>query len=175
MEGYLPEVLLGDVLVRVMLGAAVAASFGWLVDLAAIGFRSGWRRVASPGMAGRLVVLFAATLPIALTAYVAGYLSTMNRVSAIGNVLPAVLALIGGANVYVFGSDTKNRALVGYCTTVLVLMLFYGTQTGAYLREATREERLVALSEMEFRLRGQRESLGLTHDFPPWLVSAEPK
>lgn len=175
MDLYVPEAVLGDLLVRVMLCAAVAATTGWLVDLVAVGARSGWTRIGWPGMMGRLLILFAATLPIALTAYVAGYLSTMNRVSAIGNVLPAVLALIGGANVYVFGSDTKNRALVGYCTTVLVLMLFYGSQTGAYLREATREERLNELSEMELRIRSQREALGLKPDLPAWLVSAEPK
>jgi hypothetical protein len=175
MDIYVPEAVLRQLIVTVALCAALAATAGWLIDLAAGVARSGWWQIDWSRAVGRFLILFGATLPIALTAYVAGYLATMNRVSAIGNVLPAVLALIGGANVYVFGSDTKNRALVGYCTTVLVLMLFYGAQTGAYFREATREERLNELSEMEFRVKNHRLLLELKPEMPAWLVSAEPK
>ncbi len=175
MDMYVPEAVLRHLIVTVVVCAALAATAGAVIDLMVAGFRTGWGQIGWTKAGGRLCLLFGATLPIALTAYVAGYLSTMNRVSAIGNVLPAVLALIGGANVYVFGADTRNRALVGYCTTVLVLMLFYGAQTGAYFREATREDRLKELTEMEFRLKGQREALGLEAAFPSWLVSSEPK
>lgn len=175
MDVYVPEAVLRHLILTVVTCAGLAAVIGWVVDFGALVVRAGWAAIDWPKLAGRFCILFAATVPIALTAYVAGYLATMNRVSAIGTVLPAVLALIGGANVYVFGSDTKNRALVGYCTTVLVLMLFYGAQTGAYFREATREERLKELSEMEFRVKNHRLLLDLDPNMPGWLVSAEPK
>src|SRR5688572_7139553 len=44
-------------------------------------------------------------LPVWLLAYLSGFLSGISRVAVLGTVMPAILALIGGVNIYVFGSD----------------------------------------------------------------------
>ncbi len=172
MEGYVPEAVVGELLATVFLAAAMLATVGFVVDVVAEAARGGmnWRR-----WPWRAATLLAFTVPVALAAYVSGYLATMSRTTAVGNVLPAVLALLGGLNVYVFGTDTRHRVLVGYCSASFVIMLFYGTQVGAHLREATREDRLRALSEQELRVREYRRDLGLEDVFPNWVVTAEPK
>ena len=115
------------------------------------------------------------TFPVAFAAYVSGYLATMSRTSAIGSVLPAVLALFGGLNVYVFNTETRFRFLVSYCVCVFVLMLFFGTQYGGYLRQNTREYRLRDLAVQERHIRILRHNLGLPADFPEWMIAPESK
>jgi len=75
------------------------------------------------------------SIPISILAYVAGYLTVYSRTSAVGNVLPAVLALVGGANIYVFGTDNSKKGIVGYCVLLFASMIFLGTQDGALHRE----------------------------------------
>jgi hypothetical protein len=99
----------------------------------------------------------------------------LSRAGAVGNVLAAVLTLIGGLNIYVFGTDNKHKALVAYCASLFAFMLFYGTQTGAYIRESDREARLIDLTSQEIRIRTLRKNLGLPDDFPDWIISTEPK
>jgi hypothetical protein len=99
----------------------------------------------------------------------------MSRTTAVGTVLPAVLALIGGLNIYVFGTDIKYRNLVCYCVCIFAVMLFYGSQYGAHLREMDREFRLRQLAGQELRIKTLRRNLGLPGDFPQWIVSSEPK
>ena len=121
-------------------------------------------------------VLLACSFSIALVAYIAGYLSTVGRVSAVGQVLPAgVLALVGALNLYVFGTESKYRVLISYCVCVFAGMLFYGTQYGAYKRDVEREYRLQELMKVEARLKLMRKNLQLGDDFFPWLLGSEPK
>ena len=51
-------------------------------------------------------------IPIVLIAYIAGYLTGISGSSAIGNLVPAVLAFIGGLNVYMFGAKVDHRSLI---------------------------------------------------------------
>jgi hypothetical protein len=121
------------------------------------------------------VGLLGFSFPIALVAYISGYLSSMGRSSAIGTVLPAILSLLGALAIYVFGADNKHRVLISYCICLFAAMLFYGTQYGAYKRDLDQEYRLRQLIKTEARLKTIRRNLGLGDDFPTWLVGAEPK
>jgi hypothetical protein len=99
----------------------------------------------------------------------------VGRVSAVGQVLPAVLALVGALNLYVFGTESRYRVLISYCVCVFAGMLFYGTQYGAYKRDIEREYRLEELMKVEARLKLMRNNLQLGDDFPSWLLGSEPK
>jgi hypothetical protein len=114
-----------------------------------------------------------AGLPIALVGYSVGYLTGISRSPAIGSLLPAVLTLIGGVSVYVFGTDTTYKSLVGYCVCLLVVSLFYGTESGSYEREVHREDRLIATFELEWRLRNYRINRGLPEKASDWLYLGE--
>lgn len=112
-------------------------------------------------------------VPIALIGYVSGYLTGLSRSPAVGNLLPAVLALIGGVSVYVFGSENKFRFVVGYCSTILIVGLFYGTASGSTEREWHREARLKSLFEIEHRLRIYRTNRDLPEKAADWLFLGE--
>jgi len=118
---------------------------------------------------------FSFGVPIALLAYVTGYLTSISRVAAVGAVLPAIIALIGGLNIYVFGSDSKYKLVVGFCVCVFTVALFYGIQRGALERESGREARLLRLSEQERRVRNYREYRSLPSELPAWITTGEPK
>jgi hypothetical protein len=116
---------------------------------------------------------FLAGVPIALVGYSMGFLTGISRSPAIGNVLPAVLAVIGGLSVYVFGSESKYKAVVGYSVSLLVVSLFYGTQSGSFEREFHREDRLKVVFELERRLRNYRAHRGLPENSADWLFLGE--
>jgi hypothetical protein len=115
------------------------------------------------------------SIPICILAYVAGYLTVYSRTSAVGNVLPAVLALVGGANIYVFGSDNSKKGIIGYCVLLFASVIFLGTQDGAQHRERDRVSRLRELAAQELQIRLYRENLGLNPEPPAWILSTEPK
>src|SRR5205823_14521276 len=48
------------------------------------------------------------SIPTVLVGLVAGYLTGTSRSPAVGTIIPAVLALFGGLNVYFFGVESKN-------------------------------------------------------------------
>src|SRR4051794_22500640 len=54
-------------------------------------------------------------LPVSIVSVVAGYATGHSRAPAVGSVLPAVLSLVGGLTIYVFGTEAKNKWIVGYC------------------------------------------------------------
>jgi hypothetical protein len=115
-------------------------------------------------------------IPVTLLAYVTGYLTSISRAAAVGTVLPAVLTFIGGANIYVFGSDSRYKIVVGFCVALFSVALFYGVQRGAFERELGREARLMELSEQEAKVRNYREFRGLSPEtFPAWIIGGEPK
>jgi hypothetical protein len=112
-------------------------------------------------------------IPITLIGYMSGYLTGLSRSPAVGNLLPAVLALIGGVSVYVFGSENKYRFVVGYCSTILIVSLFYGVESGGTEREWHREARLKSLFELERRLRIYRTNRDLPDKAADWLFLGE--
>lgn len=118
---------------------------------------------------------FLSGLPVALAGYSTGFLTGLSRAPAVGNLLPAVLALIGGLSVYVFGAESKSRLLVGYCVCLLVLNVFYGVQAGAFERDSGRLARLLRLSEQELMIRNYRKARGLEPEIPSWILTGENK
>jgi hypothetical protein len=131
------------------------------------------------GYFGSLLTIFGVLLlfgvPISIVAYVSGLLTTASRTTGVANVIPAVLALIGGLNIYVFGSDNRYKLLVAYSVSLFAIMLFYGAEYGAYRREADRVLRLGELSRQELVIRHIRKNLDLPEEIPSWLTSSEPK
>src|SRR5229473_579477 len=127
------------------------------------------------GKFGKAFLLYLGVgLPIALIGYATGFLTGISRsAGAIGSLLPAVLALIGGVSVYAFGSDNRYRFVVGYCACLLIICLFYGTQRGAFEREFFREARLKNLFEMERRLQNYRMNRKLPDKAADWLPLGE--
>lgn len=119
--------------------------------------------------------LVSASIPISVIGFLAGYLTATSRSGAVGNVLPAILGLIGGANIYVFGKDSTHKVLVSFCACMLAIMLFYGTQYGAYRRELGREFRIMEAMKQELRIQTLRKNLGLPDQIPGWVVGVEPK
>ena len=116
-------------------------------------------------------VLF--SIPTVFVAYVAGYLTGISRAPAVGNLVPAVLALIGGLNIYLFGTERKNAALVGYSVFIFTLVLFFGFEIGIIDREDGRVARLVSLSDQEKSIRNYRENRELPPDPPAWILGGE--
>lgn len=152
----------------VTIGASVLT--GYVVA----GFEVDWKDVGSRG-ARNAVFLLGFSFPVALIAYVAGYLSTLGRASAIAQLLPAILTLMGAVCLYVFGAENKYRFTISYSICIFVIMLLYGTQYGAYKRDADQESRLNKLVAIELRLKTIRRNLGIGDDFPAWITGAEPK
>jgi hypothetical protein len=113
------------------------------------------------------------SIPTVLVAYVAGYLTGISRAPAVGNLVPAVLVLIGGLNIYLFGTDRKNIALVGYSVFIFTLVLFFGFEVGIIDRELGRVARLVNLSDQEKLIRTYRENRELPPDPPAWMLGGE--
>jgi hypothetical protein len=122
-----------------------------------------------------LTYYFLAGAPIALVGYSMGFLTGISRSPAVGNLLPAVLAVIGGLSVYAFGSDSKFKLVVGYSVSLLIVSLFYGTQSGSFEREVHREDRLKAVFELERRLRNYRTNRDLPEKAADWLFLGETK
>jgi len=171
MQSYVPEyitlnLLFSTLLLSVLASLIAGTAFAFFeTALASVPKQALWNAVRLLGF----------SFPIALVAYIAGFLSTMGRTSAIGTILPAVLTLVGGLNLYVFGSDNKYRILISYCVIVFASMLLYGTQYGAYKRDTDQEFRLRELIKVEARLRLIRKNLDLPDEFPPWVLGTEPK
>jgi len=167
MTSFVPELITGHTLALVAIISLVLSLAIGLVDVGIRMFRGAGISATVTAFPLTVLCLFGFTFPIALIAYISGYLATMNRTSAVGTILPAALALIGGLNIYVFGTDNQYRVLITYCVCVFAIMLFYGTQYGAYMREASREARLIALTAQEYRIKIVRRNLGYPRIFRP--------
>jgi hypothetical protein len=115
------------------------------------------------------------SLPTTLIAFTAGYLTGISRAPAVGNVIPAVLALIGGLNIYLFGIEAKNRALVGYSVFLFSLVFFYGVWGGVLDREIGRVGRFVNLANQERTIRTYRQNRDLPADPPQWMLGGDTK
>src|SRR5262249_17785226 len=111
-------------------------------------------------------------VPVSLVAFSAGFLTGISRAPAVGTVLPAILTLVAGLGVYVFGTDNRYKVVVGYCVSILIVMLFVGMQTGAFQREGQHEAYLKYLSQQEFRIRSYRLLLDLPPEMPSWILGS---
>ena len=115
------------------------------------------------------------SVPIGVVAFASGYLTSVSRASAVGTVLPAVLALFAGLNVYIFGSDSKYKVVIGYCACLFTIMLLYGTQYGAFRLDGERVARMMELTRQELAIRSARTNLDLPPDIPAWILPTDPK
>lgn len=167
----IPEIVTVNLLVTAIV-FAIIVSIVTSIIVAAIKIIAG--NSVSSNLAGwYYLVLY--SIPISIVAYIAGYLTAFSRSAAVGTVIPAVLALIGGLNIYIFGTEAKNKDIVAYCICVFAITLFYGAQVGAYRRDADRAIRLIDLTRQEKIIRNIRGSLGLPEDMPPWIIGTEPR
>jgi hypothetical protein len=81
-----------------------------------------------------LGLLAAIFLCLALIGAAAGYAGGMSRSAAVGNVIPAVLSLIGGVVLYVFGVANRQTVVPPLGAIVLVAALVMGYSTGSNFR-----------------------------------------
>jgi uncharacterized membrane protein len=116
---------------------------------------------------GRAYFLHA--VPVALLAYTAGFMSGSSRVSVIGNLLAAIFAVMGGLNIYVFGTDSKNKLIVGYCISVFAVAVLIGLQQGSTERYAGLERHMTYLSDLEGKIALYRKNLGIHERPADWL------
>jgi hypothetical protein len=92
---------------------------------------------------------FSFTLPVTVIAFFAGNLTGLSRSPAIGSVLPAVLALLAGLMVYVFGSENRFKIVVGYSS---FMFCFYALRRSSG-RLVPARNRTGGISQVSFRTR----------------------
>lgn len=112
---------------------ALASVIGVLaaLALASIG-AGGLRPLRENGETLRTIVVLA--LGLAVLGAVSGVAGGMSRESAVGDIIPAALALVGGVAIYVFGADT-SKGLISSCSAVaFAISLGVGYAGGAEMR-----------------------------------------
>ncbi len=114
-------------------------------------------------------------IPVALLAYIAGYLTGISRSAAVGSTVPAVLALIGGLNIYFFGTKSRQKAVVAYSIFVFAFVFFYGVWGGVVNREAGRVGRMIELAEQERAIRAYRVNRDMPAEPPAWMLGSDPR
>jgi len=130
-------------------------------------------KVFGPEFKETFFYLFLGGVPVSLVGYAIGFLTGISRSPILSTVLPAMLAALGGLSVYAFGTESKHKFMVSYCVSLVVVNLFYGTQSGSYEREQYRESRLKATFELEKRLQNYRVNRGLPEKAADWLYLGE--
>jgi len=122
---------------------------------------------------GNLKRVVSFCLPIVMLGFASGYLTGISRVAAVGNLIPAMLTLVGGLSIFLFKtrSDSVTRS-VGFSIFMFGFSIFYGIQVGAFDREYQQTDRLTALSDQELAIRNYRKNLGLPEDPPDWITGA---
>lgn len=96
-----------------------------LISLALSRFTFGketWEHVA------RLVGLL---LGVAIIGAVSGYSGGLSREAAVGDIIPAALALLGGAAAYLFGVNESRGIIASLCAISFAVSLHFGFALGA--------------------------------------------
>jgi hypothetical protein len=171
MEVYAPESLTLYLIVTAIIFSAIIAVLSAVIVTVVEGyfreffsrFIANWRYLTS------------VSVPVGVIAFASGYLTSVSRSPAVGTVLPAVLALFGGLNVYIFGSESKYKGVTGYCVCLFAVMLLYGTQYGAFRLDRERTARLMELTRQELIIRTVRMNLDLPADIPVWILPSDLK
>ena len=76
----------------------------------------------------RLSLLF---LCLSLLGVISGFSGGLSREAAVGDIIPAALALLGGVAVYLFGVDSTRGAVVSLATITFAVGIYYGYGLGA--------------------------------------------
>lgn len=142
----------------------IGAFAGWIFAF----FHSRLNKDANAGLNDMLVVI-----PVVLIAYIAGYLTGISGSSAIGNLVPAALAFIGGVNAYILSTKSTFRSLTIFSIFMFAIILFYGVLDGGYDRIADLDAQLQAQAVRELHIRNLRQNMGLPADPPSWAAATE--
>jgi hypothetical protein len=110
------------------------------------------------------------SMPIVMLGFVSGYLTGISRTAAVGNLIPAMLTLVGGFAVYLFKTSGKSVVAIGYCIFVFGFFIFYGIQVGAFERQYKQVDRLIFLSDQERQVRNYRYNHDLPTDPADWIL-----
>jgi hypothetical protein len=111
------------------------------------------------------------SIPVVLLGYVSGYLTGISRTAAVGNLIPAVLTIVGGLIIYLFRTKSDhNIGSIGFSVSVFALSIFYGIQVGAFQREYRQVDRFMILADQEKKIRDYRLNLELPTDPPNWIT-----
>jgi len=84
-----------------------------------------------------IIILFA----LALLGACAGFAGGMSRASAVGDVIPAMFALLGGVSLYIFGLNMSRGIIASVSSACLALSLFLAYSFGSQLRHKGDEYR----------------------------------
>lgn len=115
-----PWVRLADLVLLILPVAVLLIVAGLLFQ------RSSWRSL--------LPAVGIIVISLSLTGVVAGYAGGISRVGVMGSLVPAVLSLLGGVVVYVFGIDQSRGQIASLATCALVAGFFLGYDYGAQKR-----------------------------------------
>lgn len=144
--------------------AIVIASF-----IAALG---GFIRYATRAPGSTISVLWLMRLglfvgvPFSIVGMINGYMTGSSRVSAISNLVPAALTLVGGIAVYVFTKGGKPSVMAAFAVINFSILTLVGTLIGGYERLQTEQvQNSLAYQQneidKEFLIRRYRRGLGL--------------
>lgn len=156
------------------LGIAAGVLFAWAARIP----RLLGRQTEAPTYLSSVLI----SVPIVIVANIAGYLAGAAGSTAVGNLLPAVLALIAGFNVYLFGANAQHRPTSIYALFLFAIFLFYGIIQGllvyrdgpyseSYL--ADRELQMQQIAGFEKRIRQYRINMGLPEEPPGWVTNGD--
>lgn len=101
-----------------------------------------------------------------ILAIVTGFLTATSRETAIANVIPAVLTLIGGLALYIVDKGQEKFLVTGISVLSFSMMLFMGAALGSFERQkgeaqAKSPTMLRKAADIEFAINSYRRSLGL--------------
>ena len=74
-------------------------------------------------------------MTLALTGVISGYAGGLSRVGVVGDLVPAILALLGGVVIHLFGVDPSRGLIASFATAALVAGFFLGYAHGANKRD----------------------------------------
>jgi len=81
-----------------------------------------------------ILIIAVIVFSLALTGVIAGFSGGISRVGVVGNLVPAILGLLGGVVIYLFGVDQSKGLIGSIATTALVSGFFLGYNYGAEKR-----------------------------------------
>tara|TARA_R110002020_G_scaffold471851_1_gene699306 strand:+ start:217 stop:795 length:579 start_codon:yes stop_codon:yes gene_type:complete len=112
--------------VNVIFVILIASLFGALLFLLMVAGRKTSLRAARE----RFISLFC----IIVIGGVVGYSGGLSRESAVGEIIPAVLSLLGGLAVYIFGGKRSHSVLVSAGAAAFAIAMLWGFSFGAAVR-----------------------------------------
>ncbi len=115
--------------------------------------------------------LSALMAPILFIGSIVGFMMSSSRAPAIGDVMPAVLSIVGGMTIAVYSLESVRKSMIaGLACAVFALTLMVGSAYGSFIRETSKLERMLYLSEQEVRIRNYRKNRGLPEEIPDWIL-----